>query len=262
MGRYFLLDHRVGARTWYTSRLSPLRVIVVHITAGLEDFHGADDSAEATARYAATTTRQVSWHAGVDGDSVVELLPAEYTAWHCRGANSWSYGVELSKADTDWRDAPEPWRDRILTLAAEHCAQVAAAAGIPLRKLSARQALDGLSGFVGHWELDPSRRTDPGRVAGVGETFPWDEFVHRMEGNEVVTDDDVARIAKAVLASKLEVESPWNGRGRKLTVQRAVEEAWQRSQKNGVVLEQRIAGMVRDAVRAELDAAGVTGDGG
>lgn len=180
---YYLFDHKnPNNNHFYTSRRGSILAIVVHITAGLEDLDGQDDqSAEKTAQYAATTERQVSWHSGSDADSSLDLLPASYTAFHCRGYNSRTYGHEISKKTTDWRTAPEAWVDATLSQAANKLAAVANAHGIPFRRAT-KAELDlaiarNLSpvGFIGHAALDPSRRTDPGLVNGT-DTFPWERF--------------------------------------------------------------------------------------
>jgi hypothetical protein len=167
---YFLLDHRKGERTWYPSRIKPLRVIVVHVTAGLQDMDAPDASAEKTAQYAATTTRKVSWHSGSDSDSFLRLLPATYTAFHVQGYNSSTYGHEISKATTRWAGMPPVWVERTLANAAACLRPVAAQHRIPPRVLSRAQVDAGQYGFIGHAPLDPTRRTDP------GVDFPWARF--------------------------------------------------------------------------------------
>lgn len=159
---------------------------MVHITAGLEDFDGVDDhSAEATARYAASTDRAVSWHSGSDSDSSLELLPVSFTAWHVQGYNSRTVGHEISKRSPDWRNAPAAWVEATLAHAARHLAPVARSLYVPIRKatkseLDAAIARNGAPvGFIGHHELDPSRRSDPGRVGNV-DTFPWGRFLELL----------------------------------------------------------------------------------
>lgn len=199
---YYLLDHENpnaarrsnGKRGhYYPTRRRRLVVIVVHCTAGLEDLdlRGDDDSAEATARYAATTERVVSWHSGSDTDSVVELLPPSATAFHVRGMNSGTYGHEISKSDMTWADEPADWVAATLAQAASHLAGIARAAGIPLRRIGAAQARRAyaserpeLGGFIGHAPLDPARRRDP------GDDFPWGRFFDLMVPRPRSTEED------------------------------------------------------------------------
>ena len=170
---YYLLDNR-GSRekNWYSTRRSSLRVIVMHITAGLEDLDTVNDhSAENTARYAATVTdRLVSWHAGADADSYLDLLPASYTAFHCRGYNSSTWGLEISKRNVKWAGMDPKWVEKTLRNAARAVVPVVRDYGIPLHLLSKAQVDAGQKGFTAHAFLDPSRRSDP------GADFPWNRF--------------------------------------------------------------------------------------
>jgi hypothetical protein len=211
---YYLLDHaNPHGPHYYTTRRNPLLAIVVHITAGLEDLDATDDqSAEATARYAATTDRAVSWHSGSDSDTVLGLLPASYTAFQCRGYNSSTYGHEISKADTDWRDAPEPWRTRTLRLAGAKLGDVARANRVPIRRCTKAELDRAIAnggppvGFIAHATLDPTRRTDPGLVGNL-DTFPWaDLFTYAQEDDMPLTTADIPIIKRAV-AEQLDAEA-------------------------------------------------------
>lgn len=196
MGRYYLLNNPNPNGAFYSrTRSRPLRAIMMHITAGLQDFSPPDPTAELVSRYASTTTRRVSWHASVDSDSIVELLPSSYDAWHVRTYHDDCYGIEICKTTTDWRpgpNAPEPWRTRILANAANIAGDVAEEFDIPIRKITASQFFAGAKGFISHAELDPSRRTDPGWIgrAPTGtDTFPWNLFFRmiRQEDFNVLT---------------------------------------------------------------------------
>lgn len=190
---YFLLDNPVKhGPKWYPSRRKPVRLAVMHITAGLEQMRQvSDDSAEATARYCANTDRKVSWHSGVDWDSVIDLLPPDYTAFHCQGYNSESLGMEISKRTTDWSDAPQWWVDRVLANAARKGAEWARTYGIPVRRLTLAQVQAGAGGFVDHSTLDPDRRTDP------GANFPWARFLDLVTRNlNPQQEDDMVRLVR------------------------------------------------------------------
>ena len=188
---YALLDRsNPTGPNYYTRRNRPMLVYVVHITAGLQDFDTVDDnSAEGVVAYAQTTTRDVSWHVSTDSDSTIQLLPPEYTAWHVTNYNSGGYGHEISKLNTDWRvgpNAPLAWRAKTLDQAARHAAKIAVQYRIPIRWATrsevdrefAKGSAGAPVGFIGHWELDPTRRDDPGRLPGTStDTFPRDEFL-------------------------------------------------------------------------------------
>jgi hypothetical protein len=179
---YYLLDHpNPYGDHFYSSRRLPVTAITMHITAGLEDLDAVDDhSCEGVTQYAATTSREVSWHGGSDTDSSIELLPPWYTAWHASDYNSSTYGWEISKTHTDWTKMSELWVERTLRRAAQGLAPIVRDYKIPIRKASRaevdRARLTGIpAGFISHAELQPADRTDPGWVRG-NDTFPWGRF--------------------------------------------------------------------------------------
>ncbi|GAA5127299.1 peptidoglycan recognition family protein [Haloechinothrix salitolerans] len=188
MGYYLLDNPNPHGPHYYETRRKPLRVVVIHITASVEDqdMRGGDESAEQTARYAATTERQVSWHAGADSDSWLPLLPASYTAWHVHGYNSLSWGLEISKRDVSWSDEPPAWVEATLTNAADACRPIVEKYGIPLRRLTRAQVDAGMSGFVYHSDLDPGRRFDP------GDDFPIRRFFELMEEGDMPSAKEIA----------------------------------------------------------------------
>lgn len=215
---YYLLERPVaGPPKWYPQRTGRVLAIVVHITAGLEDLDGVDDhSAEKTADYCATTDRQVSWHSGSDADTAFDLLPASYTAFQCQGYNSVTYGHEISKASPDWRHSNGLWVAQTLGQAGRHLGAKAAMLGVPIRhatkaELDAAVASNGNPvGFIGHHELDPTRRSDPGQVGGV-DTFPWDRFLNicrNAAGGSTPTseDDDMTDAEKMQLVDAIASE--------------------------------------------------------
>lgn len=208
---HYLLDRKVAhGPKWYTTRRQPILAIVEHITAGLEALDATDDhSAERTAAYAATTDRKVSWHEGTDTDGNLSLLPDTYTAFHVAGFNSCTLGREISKRHTDWRSMPAHWTKATLANAAVGDARWCRRHGIPVRKAT-RAELDQAIlhyqrtgqarpvGFVAHWELDPTRRHDPGRHpmrAGAPDTFPWRSYLelvaHHVHGTPQEDDADM-----------------------------------------------------------------------
>lgn len=181
MTGYYLLDKpRAGPTKWYPTRRRPVRGVVVHVTAGLEDLDGGSDhSAENTAEYARTTSRAVSWHSGADTDTAIRLLPPSHTAFHCANHNSTTLGLEISKKHTDWAGMDPVWVRNTLANAAKAVADwwpVLYAEGIPLVKVTRAEWDAGEKGFISHAELDPGRRSDPGWVKDRGDTFPWQQF--------------------------------------------------------------------------------------
>lgn len=186
MGYYLLDNPNPHGEHFYRTRLSTLRVIVLHITAGLEDIDliGPDASAEQTARYCATTDRYVSWHGGSDSDSHLYLLPPAYTAWHASDYNSSTYGWEISKRDTSWSDEPKAWVEATLKHAADGLRPVAKGYNIPHRLLTRAQVDAGMSGFTYHMWLDPTRRSDP------GADFPITRFFELLKGDDMANFTD------------------------------------------------------------------------
>lgn len=183
-----LINANPHGNHYHPTRRRPILAIVEHVTAGLEDLDATDDhSAESTARYAASTDRAVSWHQGTDTDSTVVLLPDTYTAFHVHNYNSCTLGREISKRHTDWRSMPAKWVARTLHQASISDAEWCLAHDIPVRKATQAELDAAITlyrstgevrpvGFIGHWELDEHRRSDPGRHGAV-DTFPWSRYL-------------------------------------------------------------------------------------
>ena len=176
---YYLLDnpnpygqhYRLTRRRCQHGHTRP-HLIVVHTAENKPDFDPPDIGAEAVARYFATTPREVSAHATVDSDSVIWLLPDGYEAWHAGtsipGAyNSCSVGVEIATKAASWYGSPDRWRYAVLDELSSVLAVWARRHRIDVRHIMKEDANKGMSGLIGHGELDPDRRTDPGAA------FPW-----------------------------------------------------------------------------------------
>lgn len=180
---YYLLDRpnpnapvrANGVRYWgYPTRLRRLRMVVMHIPVAPYVSAGPDPTAENIARYFATTSRPVSAHACIDADSVVECLPPSHTAFHVRGYNSSSYGVEHGYGHLDWgRNRDRDYQ--IIDRTGRHLAPIVAAAAIPLRLITRTEADRKVAGFTGHNVLDPERRKDP------GPNYPWELLFERID---------------------------------------------------------------------------------
>jgi N-acetyl-anhydromuramyl-L-alanine amidase AmpD len=180
---YYLLDRRNPVQHFYTTRRKPIQIIVVHTTEQLPDLIGQDSGAENVAQYASTTTRKVSWHQTVDSDSIIPTLPDSYTAWHVRGYNSLSLGVEISTQAKAWPTAPPRWTEATITNLSDVIRRWGELYQIPYQRITRTQVDDGTRGIVAHSDLDPTRRTDP----GVG--FPWTMLWRRLG----VKDDETMR---------------------------------------------------------------------
>lgn len=201
MTNFYLLDHpNPNGNHFYTSRRGKIKGQIIHITASIEDIDlvGPDRTCEAEAKYAATTSRQVSWHTGSDTDGYLNLLPYGYTAFQCINYNSTTAGHEISKTETDWRDDDEDVIERRLFWAAEAIRGPMKFAGIPFRKATKQELDHAIAtngppvGMVGHTELDPTRRSDPGMVRGV-DTFPWARFINVLKSVAPPTIPDIIK---------------------------------------------------------------------
>jgi len=175
MTGWYLLDHHVNrsnglTKPWYTTRNKPIRFVVIHTAENLPDWKGEDSGAEAVAKFGAGTTR-ASWHQTVDSDSTVPMLPDTYTAWHVRGHNSEALGVEIATRAGSWDAAPTAWKSAVMIRLADLVRQWCKDHNIPVKHLTQKQIDAGEKGIVGHYQLDPSRRTDP------GASFDWDLLI-------------------------------------------------------------------------------------
>lgn len=173
---FYLLDNRnPSGKKYYPSRKGGVKYIVIHSAENLPDIEGPDQGAEGIARYLAGTPRDASYHEIVDTDSFVRLLPDDYTAWHARGYNANGFGLSLATQAAKWNALPAEYRERLYRAGAARARRAAIALGVPLQKTTP----GGPAGFLGHGEVDPTRRSDPGK------TFDWAYFMALV--NEVQT---------------------------------------------------------------------------
>jgi len=138
----------------HDERDSPISMIVLHYT-------GMEDAASAIERLRDPEAK-VSCHYLVDEDGkILRMVPEERRAWHAgvsywrgiTGVNACSIGIEIVNPGHDWgyRDFPEPQIEALVPLVAD----------IKQRYHITR------GNVVGHSDVSPARRRDP------GELFPW-----------------------------------------------------------------------------------------
>lgn len=173
-----------------TNRRKPILGVVMHITAGMTDYSGADTSADATTRYGATTSREASWHVCIDSDGIIPSVRDAYTAWHAGVSSAyWSHparpyvndatlGIEQGTGVTNWAGMPDWWVERTLRNVAVWAAPRVKKYGIPLTVVRDRTTVGNAImagrpfGFVSHAVMAPHNRTDPGVYQG-RDTYPW-----------------------------------------------------------------------------------------
>ena len=138
-------------------------VVVVHTMEIAERLDGA----EAVARWFSRPESEVSAHYCVDADSVVQCVREEDIAWHARGGNEHSIGVELAgragQGADGWSDA---YSRAVLERAAAIVADVCERYEIPVRWVRAAGLRQGRRGLTGHAEVSrafhKSDHWDPG----------------------------------------------------------------------------------------------------
>ena len=193
---YYLLDYSPYAGTskapWYTTRrtcqhgYTKPHLFVIHDPETIEDFQLPDSSAERVARYGASLSTSsphpASWHWSTDADSAIPMLPISYTGWHVRGYNRCGIGYEIGQKSTSWLKMPAAMLEGTLRLAAGAVRRDADSLGYgTLTQITDAKDAHRV-GVIGHYLLDPTRRSDP------GATFPWVRFVDYVNRGDTVFD--------------------------------------------------------------------------
>jgi N-acetyl-anhydromuramyl-L-alanine amidase AmpD len=153
----------------------PVDVVVMHTMEIAE----RPDAAEICARWFASRASQVSAHYCVDAGTVIQCVREKDIAWHARGGNGASIGVELagfaSQTRRDWHDE---YSNAVLGRAAALVADVCRRRRIPVRWLVADDLRAGRHGLTGHVEVSrafgKSDHWDP------GDGFPVEAFVDHV----------------------------------------------------------------------------------
>jgi N-acetyl-anhydromuramyl-L-alanine amidase AmpD len=150
----------------------PIDTVVVHTM----EIGERPDAAEICARWFASPASRVSAHYCVDAASVIQCVREEDVAWHARGGNSTSIGVELAgmagQGARDWEDA---YSTAVLERGADVVADVCRRHRIPVRHLSVAGLTAGRRGIVGHADVSEAFRKSDHWDPGPG--FPWATFL-------------------------------------------------------------------------------------
>ena len=169
-------------RTEATGRA--IGVVVIHTMEITE----RDGAAELCARWFQNPESEVSAHYCVDADTIVQCVREDDIAWHARGGNATSIGIELAgyagQRALGWSDA---YSRAVVERAARLTADVCGRYGIPIRRLRAADLVAGKRGVTGHADVSAafhkSDHWDP------GPDFPWSRFLRLARGGEVVELD-------------------------------------------------------------------------
>ena len=178
MGAY-LIDNRPKTQQYRTRTEKPSGVVVVHTAESTPDWVDHDSGAENVTNFIVNRSDYGAYHALVDSDSALQLVPWHLCTYHDgTGSNDHSVGISAATQAAKWLRAPEGWRNatvkNMARKAAEYSkwlvAQGRARERIPARRITKAESDKRIPGFISHAERDPGRRTDP------GEDFPWELF--------------------------------------------------------------------------------------
>lgn len=149
--------------------------VVIH-TMEIPERSGA---ARRCAAWFASEVSEVSAHYCVDADEIVQCVDEADIAWHARGGNTASIGIELAgyarQTAAEWAD---PTSAPILARAAELVADICSRHAIPVRRVRASGLRRGAHGITGHADVSVAFRKsdhwDP------GPAFPWAAFLRQV----------------------------------------------------------------------------------
>jgi N-acetyl-anhydromuramyl-L-alanine amidase AmpD len=158
-----------------------IAVVVIHTMEIAE----RDGAAEACARWFQNPDSEVSAHYCVDADSIIQCVHEADIAWHARGGNTNSVGIELAgfagQRAAGWSDA---FSRAVVEQAARLTAEVCSRHGIPIRRLRAADLVAGRWGITGHADVSAAFRRSDHWDPGPG--FPWSKFLRLTRSSDVV----------------------------------------------------------------------------
>jgi N-acetyl-anhydromuramyl-L-alanine amidase AmpD len=153
----------------------PTDVLVMHTMEIAE----RPDAAEICARWFQSRVSRVSAHYCVDANGVIQCVRERDIAWHARGGNTTSIGVELAGFA---RQTPREWDDaysrRVLTRASTLVADICRRHRIPVRWLAADDLVAGRRGVTGHVDVSEAYGKSDHWDPGAG--FPVESFLDRV----------------------------------------------------------------------------------
>jgi N-acetyl-anhydromuramyl-L-alanine amidase AmpD len=137
------------------------------------------DAAAICARWFQSEVSHVSAHYCVDASTVIQCVRETDIAWHARGGNERSIGVELAgfarQTAAEWKDL---YSTAVIARAAGVVADVCRRRRIPVRWLEAGDLVAGRRGITAHAEVSRAfRKTDHWDP---GDGFPVTAFLDRV----------------------------------------------------------------------------------
>ena len=170
----------VPPRSWTNANRSSVQLIVIHDTEGSSHAQSAEDGAA----YDARRTDGTSAHYFVDNTSIVQCVRTEDQAHTARTQGNrrgihYELCAKASWSRTKWLDPS--YGLPMLKLAAAQVAKDCKKWNIPIRKVSASQAADGVKGICGHADITKAFPQDKGTHTDPGSSFPWTEFVAMVQ---------------------------------------------------------------------------------
>lgn len=147
---------------------------IIHTSESVLDVIGPDSTAEDCAAFISIRSDFGCYHDIVDSDSIIEMFPFEWEAWHDSETNNWSVGISAACRTTDWLTMPADRREKFyrnLAWCAADFVKYMKTKGItvPLRRITGTEARNRVPGFCAHGDSGISR-TDPGK------DFDWAKF--------------------------------------------------------------------------------------
>lgn len=152
-----------------------IEVVVIHTMEIAE----RDDAAAICARWFQSRVSNVSAHYCVDAANVIQCVRETDIAWHARGGNTTSVGVELAgfarQTTSEWDD---PYSSAVLARAATLVADICRRRRIPVRWLDAGDLVAARRGITGHVDVSNAFQRSDHWDPGPG--FPVEAFVDRV----------------------------------------------------------------------------------
>jgi len=204
------LEENSPARSQYRAvrRAEVTGAIVVHTAENNTDVKLPDGGAEAVARFISTRSNAGSYHSVVDSDSVINVGKYEWEMFHeGTGGNRWSLGLSFACRASQWGNLPDWWEEGALANGAREAKNMAkwvqntTGVTVPAKRISPVEYRAGEPGFVGHGELDPSRRSDP------GDNFPWNTFLGAYDDGHFETEPTPTTLADRLAVRMFNMEA-------------------------------------------------------